>query len=155
MCDVIRRGRRNSYRVGISPKRASPGGIVLLAFLVPETVVREDGSGPVLDLGPSQGKPLTLTLGITRIIEQESLELSIWGSPDQENWGAKPLVVFPQKFYCGVYSMPLDLSAHPELRYLRAQWKLNRWGRGSPTPLFGFYVFAEEASPALTTAKTA
>jgi hypothetical protein len=26
------------------------------------------------------------------------------------------------------------------------QWKLNRWGRGEPTPLFGFYVFGEPAS---------
>lgn len=128
---------------------------MLLAFLVPETVVREDGAGPVLDLGPSQGKPLKLTLGITRIVEQESLELSIWGSPDQENWGAKPLAVFPQKFYCGVYSLLLDLQAHPELRYLRAQWKVNRWGRGPLTPLFGFYVVAEETAQPAAAAKTA
>lgn len=135
--------------------RASPGGMVLLAFLVPETVVREDGSGPVLDLGSSQGKSLTLTLGITRIVEQESLELSIWGSSDQETWSEKPLLVFPQKFYCGVYSMRLDLSGQPEVRYLRAKWKVNRWGRGLPTPLFGFYVFAEEAAQAAATAKSA
>lgn len=128
---------------------------MLLAFLVPEMVVREDGSGPVLDLGPSQGKPLTLTLGITRVVEQESLELSVWGSAGEDNWGAKPLLVFPQKFYCGVYPMTLDLSAHPEVRYLRAQWKVNRWGRGLPTPLFGFYVFAEEAGQVRKTAKTA
>ncbi|MGQ9632758.1 MAG: hypothetical protein ACUVXB_00775 [Bryobacteraceae bacterium] len=128
---------------------------MLLAFLVPETVVREDGAGPVLDLGPSQGKPLRLTLGITRIVEQESLELSVWGSPDQENWGAKPLAVFPQKFYCGVYSMPLDLESHPELRYLRAQWKVNRWGRGPKAPLFGFYVVAEETAQSTAAAQTA
>jgi len=118
---------------------------VLLAFLVPETTVREDGSGPILDLGSSQGKSLTLTLGITRIVEQESLDLSIWGSSDQENWGARPLAAFPQKFYCGVYQMPLNLAAQPDLRYLKAQWKVNRWGRGAPAPLFSFYVFAEEA----------
>lgn len=127
---------------------------MLLAFLVPETVVREDGAGPVLDLGPSQGKSLTLTLGITRIVEQESLELSIWGSSDQQNWGSKPLTAFPQKFYCGVYKLPVNLAAFPEVKYLRAQWKVNRWGRGAPAPLFEFYVFAEEGSQAAE-AKTA
>ena len=128
---------------------------MLSAFLIPEIVVREEGASPALDVSSSQGKSLTLTLGITRIIEQESLEVSIWGSADQTNWGAKPLVAFPQKFYCGVYQLPLDLSSHPEIRFVKAQWKVDRWGRGTPAPLFGIYVVAQETSGSVVTAQSA
>ncbi|MCS6954369.1 MAG: hypothetical protein RMK57_12505 [Bryobacterales bacterium] len=128
---------------------------MLPSFLVPEQIIREDGAGPELELGASQGKLLLLTLGITRIIEQESLDVSVWGSVDRSNWGTKPLVAFPQKFYCGTYQILLDLSRTPEVKYLRAQWKVNRWGRGDPKPLFGFYVFAEEAAARQATARTA
>jgi len=51
-------------------------------------------------------------------------------------------VSFPQKFYCGIYTLAVDLTKSPEVRYLRAQWKLSRWGRGEATPLFGMYLFA-------------
>ena len=112
-------------------------------FLLPESVSREDGSGPSMGLGESQGKLISLTLGITRIVEQESLGLSIWGSADGNDWGSKPLASFSQKFYCGTYTILLDLSRHPGVRHLRCQWKMNRWGRGEQKPLFDFYVFAE------------
>lgn len=112
-------------------------------FLVPETTIHEKGSGPVLELGEAQGKLLLLTLGIVDIVEQESLDISIWGSADGEQWGDKPLRAFPQKFYKGTYHILLDLSPHPEVRFLRAEWKVNRWGVGSHTPMFRFYVFAE------------
>jgi hypothetical protein len=123
-------------------------------FLVPESVVREDGKGLVLSLDSSQASLLLLTLGITRILEQESLDISIYGSADGSEWSAKPLVAFSQKFYCGTYQMVLDLSKHPEKRYLRAQWKVNRWGLGESKPLFGFYLFAQMAKEHVT-AKTA
>jgi hypothetical protein len=120
---------------------------MLPSFLLPETVIREDGEGPVVDLGSSQGRPLLLTLGITRIIEQESLDVSIWASADQSAWAAKPLAVFPQKFYCGTYQLLVDLSEFPEVRYLKAKCKVARWGRGDPKPLFGAYLFAQETQP--------
>jgi len=123
--------------------------------LVEETVIREEGVGPEVALGASQARLLLLTLGITRIIEQESLEVSVWGSSDLTNWGTRPLVSFPQKFYCGTYQIELDLSAHPEVAHLRTQWKVSRWGRGAPEPLFGFYLFAQETVGALTAARTA
>ena len=116
---------------------------MLPEFLVPETTVREAGTGPAFSLDRQQGGTLILTLGITRIIEQESLDLSMWGSADGADWGTKPLVSFPQKFYCGTYQLLLDLSAHPETRYLRAQWQANRWGKGDPKPLFTVYLFAQ------------
>ncbi len=119
---------------------------MLSNFLLPESVTQQDGASPVLDIDIAPRSPILITLGITRIIEQESLNLSIWGSTDGEAWGSAPLLVFPQKFYCGTYSMLLTLSAHPEVRHLRAQWKVHRWGRGETTPMFGLYIFAQEAS---------
>ena len=112
-------------------------------FLLPEQDVRQNGSGPIIELNDSVGGVFTVTLGIHRILEQQSLDLSISGSADGETWSDKPLVAFPQKFYCGVYTLLLDLSDRSDIRYLRAQWKVNRWGRGEPTPLFGLYVFVE------------
>ena len=116
---------------------------MLPAFLVPEMEIRENGHGPVLELGSAAGGLLTVTLGIHRIIEQESLDLMINGSADGVQWPSRPLLAFPQKFYCGVYSRVLDLRNHPDVKFLRAEWKVNRWGRGDQKPLFGIYVFAE------------
>lgn len=115
-------------------------------FLLPDQIVRQNGSGPALDVSRHAGSILTITLGINRIIEQESIDLSIHGSADGEQWSAKPLAAFPQKFYCGVYSLLLDLTEFPDVNYIRCEWKVNRWGRGEPTPLFGIYVFAEKSA---------
>jgi hypothetical protein len=113
------------------------------AFLFPEGIAREDGHGAEISLGESPARPLLLTLGITRILEQGSLDISIWGSADGQAW--QPLASFPQKFYCGTYSLMLDLSRRLEIRYLRAQWRMSRWGGGDSKPLAGFYLFAEVA----------
>lgn len=118
-------------------------------FLLPEQVVRQDGESPGIALGKVREQGLTITLGITRIIEQESIDLAVWGSTDGQDWGAKPLVKFPQKFYCGTYTLLLDLSEHPGITHLKVSWKLNRWGRGEPTPLFGLYVFVQETPLAM------
>ena len=115
---------------------------MLPQFLLPETLVREAGQSTDVDLGETQNGTLVLTLGLTRIIEQESIDVSIWGSADGTDWGAKPLVSFPQKFYCGTYQILLDLSDRP-VRFLRAKWAVNRWGKGDPKPLFGVYLFAQ------------
>jgi len=112
-------------------------------FLLTETTVREAGTGPDVALGEQQGGTLVLTLGITRIIEQESIDLSIWGSVDGTNWGAKPLATFPQKFYCGTYQIIVDLSDHSDIKFLRVKWAVNRWGKGEPKPLFTIYMFAQ------------
>jgi hypothetical protein len=91
-----------------------------------------------------------LTLGITRIIEQESLDVAVWGSADNVEWGAKPVVSFPQKFYCGTYQILLDLRGHPDVRFLRTKYQAQRWGKGEPKPLFGAYVFAQGAQQELS-----
>ncbi len=123
---------------------------MLPEFLLPETTVREAGTGPTIALGTEQGGMLILTLGITRIIEQESLDISIWGSADGTEWSAKPLVTFPQKFYCGTYQLLLDLTDHPDVKFIRAKWQVNRWGKGNPKPLFSIYLFAQVMKRHLT-----
>ena len=120
---------------------------MLPQFLLPETTVREAGTGSEISLGDQQGETLILTLGITRIIEQESIDVSIWGSADGTEWGAKPLMAFPQKFYCGTYQILIDLTGHPDVKYLRAKWQVNRWGKGDPKPLFTIYLFAQPMQP--------
>ncbi len=114
-------------------------------FLLPETTIREAGAGPVLDLNGYDGEALIVTLGITRIVEQESIDVSIYGSADGKEWSAKPLASFPQKFYCGTYQIFVDLTGSPTTRYLRAKWQANRWGKGDPKPLFTFYLFVQQA----------
>ena len=114
-------------------------------FLIVDGVRREDGFSEAVDVGASAGKLLILTLGITSIIEQESLDLSVWASADGKEWGAAAIASFPQKFYCGTYTVLVDLTDSPGARCLRVGWKMNRWGRGDPKPLFGFYVFAQES----------
>ena len=115
---------------------------MLPQFLLPETTVRDAGQSPDIDLGELQSGTLVLTLGLTRIIEQESIDVSFWGSVDGSDWGSKPLVAFPQKFYYGTYQILLDLTDRP-VRFLRAKWQVNRWGKGDPKPLFGIYLFAQ------------
>jgi hypothetical protein len=125
---------------------------MLPSFLLTENTAYADGHGPEIELGPDAGKPLIITLGIERILEQESLEVAIWGAPDKAHWSARPLASFPPKFYCGVYSISLNLAIKPDIRYLRVGWKMNRWGRDKAAPLFGFYVCAEEAGAGAATA---
>jgi hypothetical protein len=125
---------------------------MLQEFLLPETTVREAGAGSEIDLGGQVGGTLLLTLGITRIIEQQSIDISIWGSADGTDWGAKPVASFPQKFYCGTYQIVLDLKDRPQVRYLRAKWQVNRWGKGDSKPLFTLYLFARASQPELAAA---
>ena len=115
-------------------------------FLVQETIIREAGTSPELSVESTSGGLLLLTLGITRIIEKQSLDLTVWGSADNADWGTKPLISFPQKFYCGTYQLLLDLSQQPDIKYLRDKWQVSRWGRGDPKPLFGIYLFVQDAT---------
>jgi hypothetical protein len=111
-------------------------------LLVPETTATANGQGPVVALNASG--IVEVTLGITRSVEQESLDVQIWGSADMQEWGVRPLCSFPQKFYNGTYSLVLDLSRHPGVKFLKIKWKMNRWGRGKLGPVFSFYVAARQ-----------
>ena len=115
------------------------------AFLLPEkTMVTAKGDGPILELRPAEGRVFLLTLAITNIIEQESLDVSIHGSTDGAAWDLKPIGAFPQKFYREEVPLLLDLTARPEVKFLRAHWEVARWGRGTETPMFEFHVTLRE-----------
>ena len=119
---------------------------MLPQFLVEETLTQANGEGPVIEIGPAQGGLVMLTLSVTRVIEQESFDLAIIGSVDGQEWPTRPVAAFPQKFYTGTSQLLVDLRSHPDVRFLRARWQVSRWGRGTLTPLFGFYVFAQDAA---------
>ena len=115
------------------------------AVLVPSnTVVTAKGDGSVVDVSGASNRVFLVTLDITKIIEQESLDLSIYGSGDGAAWSPKSLASFPQKFYCGQSPLLLDLTAHPEVKFVRAHWEVARWGRGIETPMFEFGVTLKE-----------
>jgi hypothetical protein len=119
-------------------------------FLVPQaTTVTGKGDGPPMDVGGASSRVFLLHLNITDIVEQESLDLSIFGSPDGNTWGAKPVASFPQKFYRGGHPLLLDLAGQPEVKFLRAHWEVHRWGRGPATPMFQFHVVLKEVSAEL------
>jgi hypothetical protein len=112
--------------------------------LVPEQTVTAKGDGPAVDVSGAASRAFLATLAITKIIEQESLGLSIFGSADGATWGAKSIAEIPQKFYCGETPLLLDLTAHPDVKFVRAHWEVARWGRGTETPMFEFSVSLKE-----------
>jgi hypothetical protein len=114
-------------------------------FLVPDkTVVNAKGDGPAVDIGSASSRVFLLSLNITGIVEQESMDVSIYGSGDGATWGPKPVTNFPQKFYQAQHPLLLDLTGHSDVNFLRAHWEVGRWGRGSETPMFEFNVTVKE-----------
>jgi len=111
------------------------------------TVATAKGDGPAVDVSGSANWVFLATLSITKIIEQESLDVSIYGSPDGTTWGAKSIAAFRQEFYAGEYPLLLDLTAHPDVKFVRAHWEVARWGRGTETPMFEFGVTLKEVPP--------
>jgi hypothetical protein len=111
------------------------------------THVEASGDGPCFDVRSSATRTFVVTLDILENIEQESIDLSIWGSEDGENFGHKPLLKLPQRFYRGTTRLVLDLTTRPEIRFIRARWDLNRWGRVTPKPMFAIGVSLEEIPP--------
>jgi hypothetical protein len=110
---------------------------MLDTFLIPQnTVISEKGDGPATDISAATHRVFLITLKITQIVEQESIDVSIFGSGDGNAWGQKALIGFPQKFYRGETPMLLDLRQQPEIKMLRAHWEVNRWGRGPDKPMF-------------------
>jgi hypothetical protein len=107
------------------------------AFLVPEkTAITAKGDSEPLDVSAAASPALLATLTITKIVEQESFELSFFTSADGATWEAKPVASLPQKFYVGEYPLLVDLSNSNGAKYVRAHWEVGRWGRGPVTPDF-------------------
>ncbi len=107
------------------------------AFLIPEgTIISAKGDSEALELSAASTPVFLLTLSITGVIEQESIEVSLFTSPDGTTWDAKAAACFPQRFYIGEYPLLVDLSAASGTKFVRAHWEVNRWGRGATTPRF-------------------
>jgi hypothetical protein len=116
--------------------------------LVPaKTTVSAKGDGSSVDVSAAANGVFLLTLQITNIIEQQALDVSIYGSPDGAAWEPKPIMSFPQKFYRGQQPLLLDLTQHASVKFVRAHWEVNRWGRGTETPMFEFGVTMKEVPP--------
>jgi hypothetical protein len=92
--------------------------------------------GASFNISESATRTFLCRLTVTDQIEQESLDVSIWGSADGETWPKRPLLKLPQQFYRGTTKLVLDLSLRSEVKFIRARWDLNRWGRVAPTPMF-------------------
>jgi len=113
-------------------------------FLVPLNTVNAKGDGVAVSVSGAANQVFLLTLNITNIVEQESLDVSIYGSADGATWAAKPVAAFPQKFYRAEHPMLLDLTVQANVKFVRAHWEVARWGRGSETPMFEFNVTIKE-----------
>ena len=116
--------------------------------LIPaNTRLDSNGDGAPIDISETISRTFFCALTVTEQIEQESLDVSIWGSADGQDFGQRPLLKLPQQFYRGATKMVLDVSLRPEIKFLRARWELNRWGRVSPVPMFVAGLQLEEIPP--------
>jgi hypothetical protein len=116
--------------------------------LIPaDTRLEGSGDGTPFDISGSATRTFLCCLTVTDQIEQESLDVSIWGSADGETWTKKPLLKLPQQFYCGTTKLVLDLSLRTEVKFIRARWDLNRWGRVAPAPMFVAGMQLQEIPP--------
>ncbi len=125
----------------------SPATSSASRFLIPaHTVAEADGQSAGLELGPLAGKTLLLLLRLEEVLEQESLHVSVWGSADGQDWGSQALFWYPQQFYKGIVPAAVDLRQRPEVRFLKARWETNRWGRGIPRPFFRMSLEVQETN---------
>ena len=118
--------------------------------LIPiDTLVEENGAGEPVDISASTTRTFFCTLYISDQIEQESIDVSIWGSPDGIAWETHPLLKLPQRFYRGETRAVLELTYRPEIRFIQARWEVNRWGRVAPLPMFkvGLHLVEGPAMP--------
>ena len=118
-------------------------------LIPPDTLVEENGAGAKVDIGASATRTFFCIMFIYDQIEQESLDISIWGSVDGENWGAHPILKLPQRFYRGETRAVLELAYWPDVKFIQARWVLNRWGRVAPLPMFrvGLHLLEVPAMP--------
>jgi hypothetical protein len=118
--------------------------------LIPQgTLLQENGHGETVEVRASSTRTFYCTMLIREQIEQESVDVSIWGSADGESWGTQPLLKLPQQFYRGETRAVLELTLVPEVNFIRPGWDLNRWGRVAPLPMFvlGLHLAEVPAMP--------
>lgn len=108
--------------------------------LLHETAVRESGETPVVALGEHASEDLQVSLSITHAIEHESIDVDILASDDGRLWRRTPAISFAQKFYCGTYHLVLPSNSG---RFIKAAWRVSRWGREQSRPFFRLNIAAE------------
>jgi hypothetical protein len=113
----------------------------------PNTLLEESGDGAPVDVSASATQTFLCTMFISDQIEQESLDFSVWGSADGQNFGTHPILKMPQRFYRGETRAVLELALRADVKFIRAKWELNRWGRGAPTPMFRAGLHLTEIPP--------
>src|SRR5256886_1680568 len=90
--------------------------------LIPaNSLMNANGDGPAFDISASPTRTFLCCLTVTDQIEQESLDVSIWGSAEGETWTKRPLLKLPQQFYRGTTKMILDLSLRAEIKFIRSE----------------------------------
>lgn len=111
-------------------------------LIPPDTRLTANGEGQPYEIAASETRTFLCSMFIEDQIEQESVDISVWGSVDGQDWGKLPLLKMPQRFYRGETRQILDLTLKPEVHFLRAKWDLARWGRVAPHPMFvlGFHL---------------
>jgi hypothetical protein len=105
--------------------------------LIPSsTRLTSNGEGQAFEIPANGTRVFMCTMFVTEQIEQESVDISVWGSSDGQDFGKLPLLKMPQRFYRGETRQILDLTLKPDVKFVRAKWELTRWGRGAPHPVF-------------------
>lgn len=105
-------------------------------LIEPSTALATKGQSAPIDISSATSRVFLLTLTISEVVEQEYIELSVYGSADGTQFGTAPIAILPQRFYPGEYPTLLDLSSRPDVNFLRVNWDCSRWGRGELNPRF-------------------
>ena len=51
--------------------------------------------------------------------------------------------------------LPASVTGHAVANFIRAHWEVNRWGRGTVTPMFEFHLAIREVPPDILKEATA
>jgi len=118
-------------------------------LIPPKTTVTSKGDGAVVDISLAANRSFLLQLEITGVVEQEALELFLYGGPDEAGIGKAPVATLPQQFYTGSFPFLVNLTDLPQVNVLRAHWEVSRWGRGPENPWFELGLRVTEVPPEL------
>src|ERR1700732_1115163 len=69
-----------------------------LDLIPPGTRLTANGEGQRYEIAASETRTFMCNMFITDQIEQESVDISVWGSADGQDFGKLPLLKMPQRF---------------------------------------------------------
>ena len=85
-----------------------------LSIIPAQTKLESNGEGAAVDISATTTHTFLCELSVSEQIEQESLDVSLWGSADGQDFGKRPLLKIPQQFYRGTTKMVLDFPIAPK-----------------------------------------